>query len=173
MALGQLFGVTDDSDEDGERIHQLEFVPRSIFRLLDNLASSGQGAIFAGTHSSVKEVVRDVDYMLDEPETCLFDPHLSEQAMSILDEEDNDGEVQKMNNNADNGNMSETDSVSALDDHDAASVVEESSAKSAASVTTGAERSVSSCASLCGAGREKDISQGDAEGLLVAGCSLH
>ena len=171
VVLGQLFGVADDSDDDGEGIHQLEFVPRSIFRLLDNLASSGQGAIFAGTYSSVKEVVRDIDYMLDEPETYLFDPHLSEEVMSILDEEDNDGEVQQKKNDADNGNMSDTDSVSALDDHDAASVVEESSAKSAASVTTGAERSVSSYASLYGAGREKDISQGDVEGLLVAGCS--
>ena len=170
VVLGQLFGVTDDSDEDGEGIHQLDFVPRSIYRLLDNLASGGQGAIFAGTYSSVEEVVRDIDYMLDEPETYLSDPHSSEKIMSMLDEEENGDEDEDHQNNID-ADMSENDSVSALDDDGAASVVEESSAKSAASVTTGAERSVSSYASLYGAGREKDISQVDAEGLLVAGCS--
>ena len=172
VVLGQLFGVTDDSDEDGKGTLQLDFVPRSIFRLLDNLASSGEGAIFAGTYSSVKEVVRDIDYMLDEPETYLFDPHLSEQVMSIIDDEDNgDGDQNDYINNANNGDMVETDSVSALDDDDAASDLEESSAKSAASGTTGAERSVSSYASLYGAGREDDVSQGGAESLLVAGCS--
>jgi hypothetical protein len=165
VVLGQLFGV---GDEDGEENRQPQHVPRSIIRLLDNLQyPSGQGAIFAGTYSSVKELIKDIDNMLDEPESYLFDPHLSEEVMSILDEEGIDGG--NRSDNIDNGDMmSEKSSVSALDD---ASAAESPSTKSAASVTTGAERSVSSDASLYGVGESKDDTQGGVEGLLVAGCS--
>ena len=163
VVLGQLFGVGDD----GEESRQPQHVPRSIIRLLDNLHyPSDQGAIFAGTYSSVKELIKDIDNMLDEPESYLFDPHLSEEVMSMLDEEGSDGG--NRSDNVDNGDMSENSSVSALDD---ASTEESPSTKSAASVTTGAERLVSSNASLDGVGESKDDTQGGVEGLLVAGCS--
>ena len=167
VVLGQLFGVGDDRDEDGEKKRQPQHVPRSIIRLLDNLQyPSDQGAIFAGAYSSVKELIKDIDNMLDEPESYLFDPHLSEEVMSMLDEEGSDGG--NRSDNCDNGDMSENSSVSALDD---ASIEESPSTKSAASVTTGADRSVSSYASLDGVGESKDDTQGGVEGLLVAGCS--
>ena len=167
VVLGQLFGVGDDRDEDGEENRQPQHVPRSIIRLLDNLQyPSDQGAIFAGTYSSVKELIKDIDNMLDEPESYLFDPHLSEEVMSMLDEEGSDGG--NRSDNGDNGDMSENSSMSALDD---ASIEESLSTKSAASVTTGADRSVPSYASLDGVGESKDDTQGGVEGLLVAGCS--